>query len=390
MIHEIRIQNFKSIRDVTVKFTPVTVLVGRSGTGKSNFVEAVRFLRDLLGGRSTGMGGRVGGGMHLPLELMRPLPKTEESTRFEVCFLVRSEKEQYRYLLDLGNAHMHGQIGQEKLSLGDIVLFHQSADANNRPVWTSEPRLVDIPQPGGIALGRMPSLSAVVVAYAALTEGIGCYTFPNSVMLNGSANDSAQAGFHDSGSNYLETMKKIVSNFQDSSTRQRIVSSLQRVNRGVSSVELNDLRQPQYAIVGHVFDDRTLELKLSQESEGFRRFYAHLLALYQQPSKLAMLFEHPEDGVHPGAFSLLADEFLAAPKEGRGQVILTTHSPGLLDRFTADQIRVVEKQGFYTQIGPLAMEQREALDEQLTEPGELLTVDPARREGSTTVEVMGE
>ncbi len=98
-----------------------------------------------------------------------------------------------------------------------------------------------------------------------------------------------------------------------------------------------------------------------------------------------MLFEHPEDGVHPSAFSLLADEFLAAPADGRGQVILTTHSPGLLDRFTADQIRVVEKEGFYTKIGPLATEQREALNEHLMEPGELLTVDPARREGAEAV-----
>jgi len=315
------------------------------------------------------MGGGFGGG-HVSTEQIRPLPKTDASTRFEICFSVQSVKQKYRYELDLGQFSTHGIVGEEKLSLGETDLFHQTSDTPNKVVWIKEPRLVDVPQPGAIAMGRMPSLSDVVVAYAALTEGVGCYTFPNNVMLDGAKNESGQSGFQDSGSNYLQTMKKIVSNFQDASARHRIVSSLRRVNQGVSSVELNDLRNPQFAIVGHLFNDLTLELKLSQESEGFRRFYAHLLALYQQPSKLAMLFEHPEDGVHPGAFSLLADEFLAAPMDGRGQVILTTHSPGLLDRFTADQIRVVGKEGFYTQIGPLAMQQREALDEQLTEPGE--------------------
>lgn len=387
MIHEIRIQNFKSIQDVTVAFADVTVLVGRSGTGKSNFVESVRFLRDLLGGQPSTFGGGFGGGQN-PFHQMRPLPKTEAPTRFEVCFSVRSSKERYRYLLDLGKLPEEGRFGEEKLTLGDTVLYHQSADSNQRMAWIQEPRLVDVPKPGGIALGRMPSLSDVVVAYAALTEGIGCYTFPNSVMLNGAPTEAGQSGFQDSGANYLDTMKKIVSNFQDASARQRIVKSLQRVNQGVSSVELNDLRQPHYAIVGHLFNDKTLELKLSQESEGFRRFYAHLLALYQQPPKLAMLFEHPEDAVHPGAFSLLAEEFLAAPMEGRGQVILTTHSPGLLDRFTAEQIRVVEKEGFYTQFGPLSEEQRAALEERLTDPGELLTVDPARRQGTSAAEVV--
>ena len=48
MIEQIRIQNFKSIRDVTVELSPVTVLIGRSGVGKSNFLRAIRFLRNYL------------------------------------------------------------------------------------------------------------------------------------------------------------------------------------------------------------------------------------------------------------------------------------------------------------------------------------------------------
>src|SRR5436190_264824 len=52
MIHSIRIQNFRSLVDVTVELAPVTVLIGRSGTGKSNFVQAIRFLRDSLTSRN--------------------------------------------------------------------------------------------------------------------------------------------------------------------------------------------------------------------------------------------------------------------------------------------------------------------------------------------------
>ena len=144
------------------------------------------------------------------------------------------------------------------------------------------------------------------------------------------------------------------------------------------SVELDHLQSPKNAIVGHQFLDRTLGLKLAQESEGFRCFFAYLLALYQRPPKLLLLFEHPLDGIHPGALSLLADEFNVAPDEGRGQVLLTTHSPGLLDNFDADSIHVVQRDGFETKIGPLAAEQRESLIEELLQPGELLTVDLAR------------
>ncbi len=48
MIHRIRIQNFKSLRDVTVNLSPVTVFIGKSGTGKTNLALAIRFLRDYL------------------------------------------------------------------------------------------------------------------------------------------------------------------------------------------------------------------------------------------------------------------------------------------------------------------------------------------------------
>ncbi len=48
MIHRFRVRNFKSIVDVDVESSPVTVLVGRSGTGKLNFVHAPRVPRDVL------------------------------------------------------------------------------------------------------------------------------------------------------------------------------------------------------------------------------------------------------------------------------------------------------------------------------------------------------
>jgi predicted ATPase len=118
-----------------------------------------------------------------------------------------------------------------------------------------------------------------------------------------------------------------------------------------------------------------------QESEGFRRYLAHLLALYQTPSKQTLIFEHPEAGLHPGALESLAYEFKTCPHDGRGQVILTTHSPQLLDYFPVESIRVVDIQEQATKIDRLAPEQFEAVRERLLHPGELLTVDPARLPG---------
>jgi hypothetical protein len=283
---------------------------------------------------------------------------------------------------------------EERLALGDRCLFHQTAGGQRQPgwKWVVEPATLPVLPAGPLALGRIPSISEVVIAFTALTSGIGCYVFSDKVLGAGNQQQPAAMGnqqqttmgFDDTGTNFLSVLREIVSNLQDFKVRKSIVGALQRVNPSVSAVELDNIQQPQHVVVGHKFDGKTLSLDLSQESDGFRRFYAHLLALYQRPPKQTLMFEHPEDGIHPGALELLAEEFKAAPQQGRGQVILTTHSPKLLDHFDAEQIRVVELEGYRTRIGPVSSEQKEAIQEHLLDPGELLTVDPARMQLEAT------
>jgi len=155
------------------------------------------------------------------------------------------------------------------------------------------------------------------------------------------------------------------------------VASLRSLNRSVQGVDIR-LPDKNAVTVSHAVGNQALVLDLAQESEGFRRFLAHLLALYQSPPKQTLIFEEPEKGIHPGALTALADEFkLCASKRG-GQIILTTHSPEFLNQFGAESIRVTEMIDSQTQIGPLAPDQFESLKEHLLDPGELLTVDPAR------------
>ncbi len=374
MISKIQIKNFKSLRDVTVELSPVTVFIGKSGTGKTNFASAIRFLQDLLAMN--------------PQQVMHLYPNYQcatnpnEPTEFYLEFVVPGYDNQFFYRIIFGQHIAHPPI-LESLEFGNKTVFRQSQ--NNQPSfgqsfrWETEPALTVIPQAGPIALGRLTGIEEAVIAHTALTEAIGVYTFPYDVLKSRSQQNHI-SGLACDGGNYLEIIRDISRDLQNIIARKAIVASLQRINPTLSSVELDSLQSPQKALVGHRFREKTLTLELNQESDGFRRFYAYLLALYQKPSKQALVFEEPENGIYPGALSLLADEFKAAPEAGRGQVLLTTHSPALLDHFAADQIRVVELVDLETQIGPLAEEQKESLQEELLHAGELLTVDPARRQ----------
>ena len=67
MIKRIKIRDFKSIREVELELGSVTVLVGRSGTGKSNLVQAIRFLRNLLLDQNEAVNFEFGWGRIVPV-----------------------------------------------------------------------------------------------------------------------------------------------------------------------------------------------------------------------------------------------------------------------------------------------------------------------------------
>jgi predicted ATPase len=372
MIHQIRIQNFRSLRDVTVKLSPVTVFIGKSGTGKTNFASAIKFLRDCLAL------GRQDVANHWPNHKCMTNPSG--APEFEIVFSVPEFADRFVYILKLNEQHIAQPPREESLAYGSRVFFKQASQPNRGSQWEVKPGLLPAPQPGELALGRLPGLQEVGIAHTALSDAIAIHAFSNDVLIKKASGQGRATGFADDGNNYLDTLRHISRDLQRGiAVRKSIVATLQRINDSVASVELDSLQHPQNAIVAHSLRDTVLPLELWQESDGFRRFYAHLLALYQIPPKQTMVFEEPENGIYPGALELLAEEFKAAPDDNRGQVLLTTHSPALLDCFSADQIRVVELVDLETKIGTLDEDQKRALQEELLHPGELLTVDPARR-----------
>ena len=84
--------------------------------------------------------------------------------------------------------------------------------------------------PGAIALGRIPSISEIVIAFTALTSGIGCYVFSDKVLCQSVQENRRSGGLADDAGNFLDTLKDIVSNLQDLNVRKSIVGSLQRGN----------------------------------------------------------------------------------------------------------------------------------------------------------------
>ena len=383
MIRRIKICDFKSIREVELELDPVTVLVGRSGTGKSNLVQAIRFLRNYVLNPPEAINYEFG------WQRIVPVGEKSPKTSLEVSFSVPGEDREYNYRIGFG-ARPHSPndlfLTAEELSLGNEPLFSRSRSPTDfQWSWQHAPNVAPVPQYAETSmLGSFPSLQQIVFAYAALSGGIGCYHFPASTLgfsgppAHGQQFLQAVPGLSDHAANYREIMRGITQDFHHPNIRKNLLASLKAINPSIESVELDSRTNPQRAIIGHRAGGSIFALALEQESDGLRRFFAPLLALYQTPSKLALVFEEPENAIFPGALSLLADEFKAAPREDRGQVILTTLSPIFLDSFDVDNVRAVDMWDGRTVVGRVSKERRQAVKDQLLTTGELLTVDKAR------------
>ncbi|MDR2754927.1 MAG: AAA family ATPase [Planctomycetaceae bacterium] len=363
MINRIKIKNFRSL-DIDVELEPVTVLVGRSGTGKSNFVDAIRFLRDCLLNQREVFN-------YTKANILPITNKTNSSLlEYEISFDVSQLSGIFTYSIKFN--FDKNFIQEEKLSFENEVLFHQA-----KGKWIVTPDITPtIYLSNAVCLNRIKGIQKISIASIALSEGIGCYDFPGSVCREGN-NQNTTNGLLDNGTNTNAIFGELRHDLTRLSSWDHINKSMRFLNDSIQMIDQQSGRSGEI-IVTHCFGDHPIVLELSCESEGCRRFFAYMLAFHQSPPKQTMIFEEPEKGLYPAAFAVLADEMKNCPKSGQGQVILTTHSPDLLNSFELESLRVVVMEEGITRIGLVAPDQMKSLQEFLLNLGELLTVDDAR------------
>ena len=375
MIKKIEIEGYRSIDKVCVELAPVTVLIGKSGSGKSNFCHALCFLRDLTSNNISNVIKQEGG-------WTRILPAWGKGSlcRLGIVFSLE-DGDDYCYTVCFKphpNDPKNMILSEETMKFGNKTLY--SRDTGK---WLVPPGMVNPPKlhHDTLAIGILPAITEVVYAYSALNTGIGYHNFRSDVLSISKDSKSAafKGGLDDSAANFRNVLVELNRDIKLRKSKERIMKCLKAVNDSIQSIEPDNIQNPDKVIVAHKAGNLVIDMDLSNESDGLRRFYAQLLALYQTPSKMILIFEEPENAIYPAALEILAREFNLAAKEGRGQVILTTHNPCLLDYLESESIRVVDRDGLATKIGMLVPEQIEALKAKDLFPGELLTVDPARR-----------
>ena len=119
-------------------------------------------------------------------------------------------------------------------------------------------------------------------------------------------------------------------------------------------------------------EDKKLTFDAFSMSDGTLRSLGLILAVFQRPSPSVLVIEEPESTIHPGALGALLDLIRLASK--KMQVIVTTHSPDLLDAdwISGDNIRIVSWEQGASHVLELSEATKDALRNHLMGAGEML------------------
>lgn len=420
-LSRLRIKNFRSIGEADVALGPLTVLVGPNGSGKSNVVDALRFLRDCFTkGLDQAVLDRKGiaairrwsaGGKTLDISLGITMGTSDqESISYDFTlasnlrqgFTVKQETlhiqpataEPVTIISNAQEQSVSWQQQQYRLKKADI------GKPNEATLWQGPAGLLGLfflLTHENTLDPSLPVAGTVVLDYQPMAYGMRqflrsalLYTLqPTQLRLPQRQMQSLP--FEESGENLAAVLRYM---HRQKPTAHNVRATLSRLVAGI--VDFSVRTTGSYLVTYLHYQDKSGKIRkadLGQESDGTLRVLGMLAALYQPVQHILhredmaqlVVIEEPEMNIHPGMLAVLAEEFQEASL--RSQLLLTTHSPDLLDFLPVESFLVVEKVDGETVLGPLAADQQEIVRQRLFGAGELLRTEGLHRETSppTTV-----
>jgi predicted ATPase len=372
-LRRVKLRNYKSIGACDVELGRLTVLVGRNGSGKSNFLDGLRFVVDGLqtsldhaikarGGidevrrRSTGHPHNFGIELEMNLSDWRTAKYGFEITsRPKGGFLVKSEKLE----ISRGNSLQ----AEFHLANGKV----ESSSVENMPKAAKD-RLYLVTASG---------LAQFEEAYDALLA-MGFYNLSPEQMKEVQSPDAGELLRRD-GSNIASVVARLAED--EPGLKQRVQEYLAAIVPDIVDFDRvplghRETLQFRQQVKGSPHPWRFYAANMSDGTLRALGILVAAMQLVNRTNRVRLVgIEEPETALHPAAAGALMDSLREAATNT--QVLLTSHSPDLLDNFDpeSDALLVVQGNQGATEIGPADPASLESIRNHLYSPGELLRMD---------------
>lgn len=314
------LKNWRNFQAVDVSLKERVFLIGPNASGKSNFLDAFRFLRDIA---------KDGGGLQKAVEDRGRLPKirclsARRSSNVEIeVHLAESSQEPVKWRYAIGITQEKGGRRRPKLvyervwSGNDLILSRPDKSDNKDEERLTQTHLeqinsnVDFREVAGFLTS---------IQYMHLVPQLLRYpeAFPGQEIPGDPF-----------GKRFLENIAK-TSDRTRTARLKRIESALHAVVPQLKELSFikDETGAPHLEAVYEHWRARGAKQREDQFSDGTLRLIALLWSL--QESKSLLLLEEPELSLNAEIVKKLAPMISRLQRQTRRQVVLSTHSPDLL------------------------------------------------------------
>lgn len=373
LIEGFRIQNYRSLRDVAMgrigtdpelrsarPLTPLTVVIGKNGVGKSSIFDAFGFLADCMETDiETACNVRNRGGYDklISLDIDQPIIFTiyyRESMKdrpitYEVSIgkdeksglpIVLNERLRQRAKSSGGNGRprsfLHLEKGKGTVYVGDDTL--EGDEGSKRSVEFNPHKLAIV------SLAEQFSENPRITLFREFIK-----SWYLSYFTPDSARKIPQAGIQKHLNLHGDNIGNVVQ-YLERNHRQIFIKILNEISQkipGIGTIETyrDEITNNLYLL----FKDKGFVKPFTQQqmSDGTLKMFSYLLLLNDPAPAPFICIEEPENGLYHKLLETLVYEFRehATGKKGASQIFITTHQPYFVDALMPDEVWILEKQG---------------------------------------------
>ncbi|MFH8616694.1 AAA family ATPase [Streptomyces sp. NPDC017979] len=357
---ELHVENFRSLRDVTIPLGPLTVLVGPNGVGKSNVLKVFDFLaaiiRTDLQPALDERGGfdEVGfwGGDKPPTSMVIRL-KADWTTH-------ASAKAPDEYSLTIRRRSVPGKRDSYTLSRQESFTFKRTQGRGRRITISGDAARVVNERAGresdggsfGIqrlssGLSTLPRLGRSdggeeVARVAERLSSFRVFDVDVTAARQPTRLRSIRAGRLDSHAENLAAF--LVQLSTDEKRWEHLTQDARHILPQLESIEFEQVGGYSADRLAVVLHERGLRraTPLADASFGTVRLLGLLAMLYDPKPPALTCVEEIDHGLHPQALELIVERMREASK--RTQFIVATHSPALVDRLKPNEFIVCDRE----------------------------------------------